>query len=120
MARGAVEIDLAQLGFGVRCIGFALMLVGMMTKMHAGRPRFVLAIRSRRCPGKLERYKYQQQNKEKSFHGKIITYQGKAEVALPSLCCVLNRSRLRNIRKALNTTSKLAPISANTAIHNVA
>lgn len=68
MARAAIGMKLAGVPFGIRDIGLALMLMGVMAKMLRCSSLFMLAIRTGYRPRKLERQDDEQENKEKFFH----------------------------------------------------
>jgi len=90
----------------------------MVTEVFGCGPSFVLAIGCHRCPTELQRHQYQQKNHKQATHGQDCSSYSVLVEGPDSVSC---RSEfVRSKRKPLNTTSRLAPISANTAIHIVA
>jgi hypothetical protein len=84
------------------------MLVIVMAEVLRGSPGLVLAIAGHRRPGELERQKNEKKDRQPATHGPDCI----SENHLPEVH--------RKIRTPLPTTSRLAPMSAKTAIHMVA
>ena len=96
-----------------------MVLVFMVTKMLRGHAGLVLAIASDCRPGELEWQENEQED------GKPATHDGHCNRVLSEArCAVKFRCHACELafrmRRPLATTNRLAPMSANTAIHIVA
>jgi len=95
MANTAISIGLGFLGgfaVGIRIPG---VIVRMMTEMRESLALLVLAIRRRHRPGKLERQHGQQEDQEKTSHGRHFNTPAAAQ-----FCC--GRGRLIIVYCGLN------------------
>lgn len=96
-----------------------LMHMGMMPKVAHQLPFFVRAIARGRSPDKLERQKRNKKDEEISTHRQSVSAQ-RGQICFEKLGQALDAFASFSKRSPLPTTSKLAPISAKTAIHIVA
>src|SRR5690606_24712476 len=117
MTVAAVRMQLRQLASMARIFVGILMLMHVMAEMLHRRTLLMLAIDGRRTPGELERYDHEQQDGEQFFHGMDHSI---GMVASGRAYQTRTGSIGRNNRSPLKTTIRLAPMSANTAIHSVA
>jgi hypothetical protein len=69
MAVTAIRMDLGYLARIARQVCLCFVPMSVVPKMLRVRFTFMLAIRSSRCPGELERQADQQENEQQFFHG---------------------------------------------------
>lgn len=68
MAVTAIAMDFGHLVRVVRLVYLSVVLMGMVSEMLHADPAFMLAVRSSRSPGKLERQQCEQEQKQEFFH----------------------------------------------------
>lgn len=111
MAGRAVVVDHELRASGLLCPFIRLVLMRVMADvLRCLLASLVLAVRGRSAPGELERQQQSEQQCDEPIHKVIIAADR-------------TNQWLAEARKSLNplkTTSKLAPMSAKTAIHMVA